>query len=191
MPYIVKKTLQKIVESENHYVVKVKANQPKLLKAVKETVENTIATQRHIKKEKNRGREETRTTSIFMPLNNLPDGWPTLNRIVFVQREFTSKGKHHKTDSYYITDLKADDAKYIAEGIRGHWYIENKLHYTKDVSMREDKTSTKDKKAASNLAIFRDVVFNILKTYDNSIKYATEYLANKNVKELIYILLRT
>lgn len=57
--------------------------------------------------------------------------------------------------------------------------------------MREDKTSTKDKKAASNLAIFRDVVFNILKTYDNSIKYATEYLANKNVKELIYILLRT
>ncbi len=85
--------------------------------------------------------------------------------------------------------METDEAKYIAEGIRGHWYIENKLHYTKDVSMREDKTSTKDKKAASNLAIFRNIVFNILKNYDKSIKYATEYLANKNLKEVIYIVL--
>ncbi len=44
----------------------------------------------------------------------------------------------------------------------------------------------KIKKAASNLAIFRDIVFNILKNYDKSIKYATEYLANKNIKEVIY-----
>jgi predicted transposase YbfD/YdcC len=48
----------------------------------------------------------------------------------------------------------------FASGIPGHWYIENKLHYTKDVTMREDKTSTKNKKEAANLTLFRDITFN-------------------------------
>ncbi|KAA6332457.1 hypothetical protein EZS27_019036 [termite gut metagenome] len=72
----------------------------------------------------------------------------------------------------------------FAFGIRRYWYIENKLHYTKDVTMREDKTSTKDKKAATNLTLFRDIAFNILKTKHKSIKYATELFANTNLKEL-------
>ncbi|KAA6304731.1 hypothetical protein EZS27_043621, partial [termite gut metagenome] len=38
--------------------------------------------------------------------------------------------------------------------------------------MREDKTSTKDKKAAANLTLFRDITFNILKTKNKFIKYA-------------------
>ena len=75
--------------------------------------------------------------------------------------------------------------------MRSHWGIENKLHYTKDVIMREDKECTQHKNAASNLALFRNFAFNFLKTYNRSIKYATEIFANYNVKELYRIVTRT
>jgi predicted transposase YbfD/YdcC len=75
--------------------------------------------------------------------------------------------------------------------VRSHWHIENRLHYTKDVIMREDKECTKNKPAAANLALFRNFAFNILKTKDKSIKQATEIFANYNVNELLKILLRT
>jgi predicted transposase YbfD/YdcC len=87
--------------------------------------------------------------------------------------------------------LKTDDAEYIADGICSHWGIENKLHYTKDAIMREDVECTKDKQAAANLSLFRDFAFNILKTTNKSIKYASEIFANYNVKELYNISSRT
>jgi predicted transposase YbfD/YdcC len=74
-----------------------------------------------------------------------------------VQREFVSKNKTHKTDSFYVTDLQTNDAKYMAAGIRSHWGIEN----TKDVIMREDAECTKDRQAAANPALIRDFAFNI------------------------------
>jgi predicted transposase YbfD/YdcC len=83
------------------------------------------------------------------------------------------------------------EAKYIADGIRSHWGIENKLHYTKDVIMREDREATGNQNAASNLALFRDFTFNILKTCNKSIKYASEIFANYNVNELFIVLTRT
>lgn len=79
----------------------------------------------------------------------------------------------------------------MAEGIRSHWGIENKLHYTKDVTMREDAESTANKKVASNLALFRDFAFNILKSRQRSIKYVCEIFANYNVREIYSMLRRT
>lgn len=137
-----------------------------------------------------RGRIEIRSTYLFEK-KDLPDGWDSVARVIYLKREFLSQKKYHSTDSFYITDLVSDDAQYIAGGIRSHWGIENKLHYTKDVIMREDKEGTKNKTAAANLALFRNFAFNILKTQNKSIKYATEFFANHNVKELISILFRT
>lgn len=139
----------------------------------------------------NRGRLEIRETYLYAREDNLATGWQSIHTIAFVCRYFLSKKKEHKTESVYITDLKTNDASYIAQGIRSHWYIENKLHYTKDVIMQEDAKCTKNKKAASNLALLRDFAFNILKSKNQSIKQATEIFANYNVKELLYILFRT
>jgi predicted transposase YbfD/YdcC len=138
-----------------------------------------------------RGRLEIRETYLYARQDNLDKGWESINRIAYVHRNFLSKHREHKTDSFYVSDLQTDDAKLIAEGIRSHWHIENKLHYTKDVIMREDKECTSNKKAAANLALLRDLAFNILKTKNKSIKQATEIFANYSVKELIYILYRT
>lgn len=79
----------------------------------------------------------------------------------------------------------------MASGIRSHWGIENKLHYTKDVTMRKDAECTKNKLAAPILAHFRNFAFNILKMENKSIKYVSAIFANYNVKELLVILFRT
>jgi len=83
----------------------------------------------------------------------------------------------HKTVSFYITS-KEKNYQEIADAIRGHWFIENKLHYTKDVIMFEDTQCTKNQNAASNLALLRDVAFNLLKKVGKSIKYSTEFIAS-------------
>jgi predicted transposase YbfD/YdcC len=138
-----------------------------------------------------RGRLEIRETFLYPRQNNLAAGWESINRIIYVRRLFLSKNKEHKTDSFYISDLQISDAKFIAECIRSHWHIENKLHYTKDVVMREDAQCTKNKNAAANLALLRDFAFNILKNKNKSIKQATEMFANYNPKEILKLLNRT
>jgi predicted transposase YbfD/YdcC len=138
-----------------------------------------------------KGRMEIRETYLYIRESNLADGWDSVKTIACVLRNFLSKTKEHKTKSFYITDLQTADAENIATGIRSHWYIENKLHYTKDVIMQEDALCTKNRQAAANLALFRDFAFNILKTENKSIKQATEIFANWNVNELLDIMLRT
>jgi len=200
MPYIVKKTLNTIVSGKNHYLVKVKGNQPKLKSAIEETIICSEPIGCHKEEVITRGRLEIRETSLYARQDNLDKGWESIITIVLVHRYFLSKNKEHKTKSLYVSDLQTKDAKYIAEGVRSHWYIENKLHYTKDVIMREDtayfvrstsKECTSNKNAAANLALFRDFAFNLLKTKSNSIKYATEICANYTVKKLFNMIHRT
>jgi hypothetical protein len=57
--------------------------------------------------------------------------------------------------------------------------------------MKEDASCTKNMAAAANLALLRDIAFNILKTENKSIKQASEIFANYNLKELFKILIRT
>jgi predicted transposase YbfD/YdcC len=187
----VKKTLHKIVSGKNHYLVKVKGNQPKLKLAIEETIIFSEPIGYYVEEAITRGRLEIRETCLYARQDNLHEGWESIKLLVYVQRYFLSKRREHKTESLYVSDLKTTDAKLIAEGIRSHWHIENKLHYTKDVIMREDKECTSNKTAAANLALLRNFAFNILKTKNKSIKQATEYFANYNIKKLLYILLRT
>jgi predicted transposase YbfD/YdcC len=191
MPYTVKKTLNKIVSGGNHYLVKVKGNQPKLKLAIEETIISNDPIGCHVEEAVTRGRLEIRETYLYARHDNLDKGWESIKLIVYVHRYFLSKRKEHKTDSLYVSDLQTNDAKYIAEGVRSHWYIENKLHYTKDVTMREDKECTSNKTAAANLALFRNFAFNILKTKNKSIKLATEICANYSLKQLLKIMRRT
>jgi predicted transposase YbfD/YdcC len=191
MPCIVKKTLHKIVSGKNHYLVKVKGNQPKLKMAIEDTIVNYEPIDYHIEEAISRGRLEIRETYLYARQNNMEKGWESINRIAYVHRYFLSNSKEHKTDSFYVSDLQTTDAKLIAEGVRSHWHIENKLHYTKDVIMREDAECTANKNAAANLALLRDFAFNILKSKNKSIKQASEFFANCDVMELLSLLNRT
>lgn len=108
-----------------------------------------------------------------------------------MQRDFQSKKSSHNTESYYISSLKSNDALDFAKGIRGHWLIENKLHWVKDVIQREDSTRNNSKYAPKNMSIIRNIAINIFRNngYD-SVKHATVFFAS-NVRILIKILFRT
>jgi hypothetical protein len=68
----------------------------------------------------------------------------TVGTMIPVIREFIRKDKIHQTVSFCISDLQTTNAEILLDGIRDHWYIENKLHYTRDVIQKEDKTATKN-----------------------------------------------
>jgi predicted transposase YbfD/YdcC len=188
MQCIVKKTLQIIIDKQCDYLVKVKGNQPNLFNAVKEIVDSNRPISVYAKSERRRGRDEYRNTSIYLPTERLPDGWCELNRIIHVERCFKSKKPTHQTDSYYISSLKSDDAQLFSKGIRGHWLIENRLHYVKDAIMKEDYIRNNTKNAPANMSIIRNIVINILNTNGyNSNKHAALFFAS-NVSKLLTLL---
>jgi len=63
---------------------------------------------------------------------------------------------------YYISNLKLDAEKFAC-GIRGHWGIENRLHYVKDVVFREDDSPITNINAATNLSIITTIAINLLR----------------------------
>ncbi len=191
MHYIVKKTLNLILNSGNNYLVKLKNNQPTLLNSVKHIIKTSSALSCITQTQTKRGRKEKRITRIYLPTSRIPEGWLGLNRIIHMERIFESKKDFHHTHSYYISSLLSNDAAIFSTGIRGHWLIENKLHWVKDVIQKEDTTKHKSGFASKNMSIIRNIAINIFRNngYD-SVKHATLFFAS-NVKELIKLLFRT
>jgi hypothetical protein len=62
---------------------------------------------------------------------------------------------------YYITSLR--DAELCAEAIRGHWAVENKLHWHLDYSFDEDDNTTTDKNAFNNLSMLNKLALSLFK----------------------------
>jgi predicted transposase YbfD/YdcC len=174
----------------NDYLVKVKANQPTLLEALQQTVGQTTPLSSIQTEERNRGRLEKRHVDIFSPsaVIPLPAGWTSIQRIICVRREFQHQDVSHSSVSYSISSVLNNQADFFAEGIRGHGFIENKLHYVKDVTMHEDTSGIKNPVAASNLSLLKNIAINIARqNYFESIKGAAIFFAC-NVKKLLQII---
>lgn len=168
------------MKSDNDYVVSVKNNQPKLWAALQQITQQTTPVSSIEMQEKNRGRLEQRTVSVFVPSSSfsLPEGWENVERIISVKREFKSKKSLEKNTSYYISSVKDDRADFFGNGIRGHWSIENRLHYVKDVNFHEDTSGIKNPVTASNFSILKNMAINIVRqNHGQSIKNGMIFLA--------------
>lgn len=164
-----------------------KANQPKLLKALKKTVATCDALESLTLQERSRGRDESRRVEVYEPPSELDAGWSQINRVLFVTRYGWREGEPYLRSGYYISSLEAN-ASVFAEGLRGHWLIENRLHYVKDVIANEDGSRIRAKQAAANLSLLKSLALNVYREQGHkSLKRATECFANK-VKELLKIL---
>jgi predicted transposase YbfD/YdcC len=171
------KTLQVATETGNDVIVQVKKNQKYLLKDC-ENVANTpvpddIFTEPF---EKKRNRIESRRAEVFLsPLLTDAEKWSSVEAVIKIDRfrqMFDTKSKEWKNThetSFYISTAVLD-AKKICHGIRGHWRIENKNHYVRDVSMGEDRSRIR-----CNPHIFaklRSFALNILRK--NNVKNVSE-----------------
>jgi predicted transposase YbfD/YdcC len=161
-------------------VFTVKENQGRLyedLKALLETALNSdFAGLDHDffqTEEQGHGRQERRT---YLGIYNPPElqtasEWKGLCSVVIVTRERQVGDKETVEQHYDISSCKKLRGQAWAEVIRGHWSIENNLHWVLDVIFKEDECRTQDVNAACNLALLRKIAVSLLKRMPE--KYTT------------------
>lgn len=159
-----KKTLEIIVSKGNDYLVKVKANQPNLHKAIKQHTEEEKPLHIIDNQEKTRGRYTQRKVSIFSPPTTIDSKWPNVGCVIKVERFGITDEKPYHRIGYYISSL-SPKSRSLAKGIRGHWLRENRLHWVKDVIFQEDKSPQKALYAPINLSVLKTWVLTLLRLH--------------------------
>lgn len=132
--------------------------------------------------EKGHGRIEIRqcwTLSAPEYLAYLRDGdkWAGLRSLVMVKRERRLQDRIEQEIKYYISSLPGD-AQQLLEVIRGHWGIENQVHWVLDIAFREDDSRLRKGNGAQNFAVLRHIALNLLKQ-ENTAKCG---IKNKRLK---------
>jgi predicted transposase YbfD/YdcC len=77
------------------------------------------------------------------------------------RREKGGVGKVTREARYYLTSLT--DAAAFGRAVRGHWGVENGLHWVLDIAFREDESRTRQGASAENLVVLRHIAVNLLK----------------------------
>jgi predicted transposase YbfD/YdcC len=122
-----KKTTKLIIEGGNDYVITVKGNQPRLLTQLKTIAEDQQPCERLVDIEKIRDRTTCRIASVFTDLRGIDKGWLGAKSLIQVERIGIRSGKKYLQTNYYISSV-ISKATTLADGIRQHWGIENRLH---------------------------------------------------------------
>lgn len=160
-----------IIERGAHYCLAVKGNQPTLHEGLKrfflDHLEDDFAREkvrRHATEERGHGREETRTYYVCAAPERLPDRsrWKNLQAIGVAIGETLRGGKATSEVRYYILSRKLS-GKQFAEAVRGHWSIENRLHWQLDVSFGEDQCRLRKGHSDANFSILRRTALSLLK----------------------------
>ena len=172
-----KEIAAKIRAREADYVLAVKDNQPSLHQAVHEAFmahaeeDFTDPTLKRIKTvERSHGRDETREYFIAeAPAALVRDKeWSGMRSIGMVSRTRVINGLEQDEIVYYISSL-SPKVKRFAKAVRAHWGIENRLHWSLDVTFAEDKSRVRKDHSPLNLDMLRRLALSILRK-DTSIK---------------------
>jgi len=162
---------QAIRDKEADYVLAVKDNQPKLAESITtffeigqaEGWQHTPHT--YVESvEKDHGRLEVRRCWAFNQLDCLsnPQQWPDLKMFGVIEAERTINGKTSCERRLYIGSI-APDATTLANAVRAHWGIENRVHWCLDVALNDDQMRARIKNAGANLATVRRLVLNLFR----------------------------
>lgn len=120
-------------------------------------------------REQNRGRYEQREVVVVRETSWWPRSWKWegLQSILCVRRE-TMRQRHGAEQPAvemhcYLSSLKVSAAE-LGRLIRNHWSVENQCHHLLDVTFREDHCQVRDKTAAHNLSLMRELSSKVLKS---------------------------
>jgi predicted transposase YbfD/YdcC len=164
-----KEIVAQIVDQGGDYVIAVKGNQEKLEAAVHATLGAALEANTPMptitRLEETHGRQERRLYTVLEVPTDFAEleQWKGLKSVVMVAREYVdTNGETHTGTRYYISSLPAQ-VKRIAAAVRGHWGIENGMHWVLDVAFREDRNRARADHAQANLGIFRRTALSLLK----------------------------
>ena len=149
-----------------------KDNQPTLHQSLQEhfarVLENnpTAAGARHrVTREQGHGRQEERhyyTTSIPRELENQLTAWAGCQSLGIAISYVIRDGKQTDEVRYYISSLKSH-ARRFSEAVRGHWGIENSMHWVLDVTFDEDRSRIRKDYGPDNFALLRRMALTLIK----------------------------
>ena len=157
-----KKTVETIITQNNDYVITVKGNQPKLRSSLESAFKEIPAWSVERQHQIAHGRDIERLISVLPPPDDIDPEWVGVKRVIQVER-FGRRGKlPFQETMYYLSSLERNAAEFAAL-IRHHWHVENRLHWPKDVVLKEDTTATCAGYAITGFAILRTMVVNLLR----------------------------
>lgn len=174
-----KKTIEIISNQKGDYVGALKANHGTFAAEVAEYFTEEVCNK--IKKdgknyykttEKSHSQIETRRYYLTTSINWFEDrkDWEKLKGFICYEKSIynTITNIETKEVRYYITSLK--DVELCAEAIRGHWSVENQLHWHLDYNFGEDDNTTTDKNAFNNLSLINKLCLSLYKLVQPLIK---------------------
>lgn len=159
-----RETAQTIRERGGHYILTVKGNQPTLRQRVKSLPWKDIPALA-VSREHGHGRQDTRTLKATELSRGI--GFPGAAQVLRLTRTRTvrSTGKRTRETVYAITSLTVADARpeQIATWLRGHWVIENRLHWVRDVDYDEDRSQIHTGSGPQVMATLRNTAIGLLR----------------------------
>jgi predicted transposase YbfD/YdcC len=174
----------RIVQGGGDYVLSLKENQPILHQKVKTLLDEAILLNfdgmshgTFESRDDGHGRLETRrawvTNEVHWIQQRLEEPWPSLGSVAAVEcvRQDLSdySGKVTTERRYFVSSRNGMDAQAFAQAVRGHWAVENNLHWQLDVSFGEDQRRIRKGYGAENFSRLCRLVLNLLKR-DKSVK---------------------
>jgi predicted transposase YbfD/YdcC len=187
---------KQIVKQKGHYVLQVKKNHAGLYDVIEELFDELtgrgipgVQYAFYEDVDAGHGRVETRRIWTTDWTNWYTDRkqWKGLRSFVCVESVREIDGRTSTERRYYISDLDGQDAQAMLGYVRGHWGIENKLHWSLDVTFREDDLRQRVGHSAENLSRIRRLALNLLRK-DKSVKVGAKAKRLKACLEEEYLL---
>ena len=168
------KIARQIIRQGANYVLSLKENQPTLYQAVcaifalaegGEKKYKNMLHLRRVEKLHNHGRIETRRYTLISARKEAGFSvrFPGLKGIGKVDITRTTNNQVEYSTRYFVTSLNYEQINTFVKAVRQHWQIEVDLHWSLDVSFREDLNQSRIGHSAENLALVRRIALNLLK----------------------------
>lgn len=172
-----KEIVRDIAAQKADYVISLKGNQGTLHREVKDYLD--WAERREFSEiefdyaqtlENGHGRIEARRCWVTEEIGWLEQKaeWTNLKSVIMVESEREIIGGAKTVERRYFISSLAASAGQALRAVRGHWAIENELHWCLDIGFREDECRSRTGNAAENLATVRHLGLNLLKQEKNS-----------------------
>jgi predicted transposase YbfD/YdcC len=163
-----------IVQRGGNYVLALKANQPTLFADVQALFADARAAQQPeygmttaTTTTAGHGRIERRTAFVIsdpaaIAYLNAGNRWRDLASVTLIEAERTVNGATTLEQRYYLLN-QVSAAATVNDLVRGHWGIENRLHWVLDVTFHEDASRIRSGDAPQNMAVVRHIALNLLR----------------------------
>jgi predicted transposase YbfD/YdcC len=115
-----------------------------------------------IQTDSSHGRKVQRSVSVLTPTTGIDPVWVGVKRIIKIERTGIRNRKPFEEKVFYISSL-TENATEFAQRIRAHWHVENRLHWVKDVVLKEDESLLCGGYALINFGILRTIAMNVFR----------------------------